>query len=202
MGTRGSGRDRSGRSAPKEPPGVTRKRVAARLAHGKTLAEVARELGLSKSTVSWHARRLGHAGRTELAQRYDWGEVQRYYDAGHSSNECCAHFGFARSAWAAAVGDGRVIPRPRASPLCDLLVAGGRTSRHTLKRRLIAAGIKDGRCDWCGIDSWLDEPLSLHLHHVNGDGSDNRLHNLRLLCPNCHSQTENFAGRAVRRRGR
>jgi 5-methylcytosine-specific restriction endonuclease McrA len=37
------------------------------------------------------------------------------------------------------------------------------------------------------------------LHHVNGDGRDNRLENLQLLCPNCHSQTDNFAGRNVRR---
>ena len=36
------------------------------------------------------------------------------------------------------------------------------------------------------------------LHHVNGDGSDNRLENLQMLCPNCHSQTENFAGRKRR----
>ncbi|MEA2353631.1 MAG: hypothetical protein QOJ14_2045, partial [Thermoleophilaceae bacterium] len=40
-------------------------------------------------------------------------------------------------------------------------------------------------------------PLSMALHHVNGDGRDNRLENLRLLCPNCHSQTENFAGKGV-----
>jgi 5-methylcytosine-specific restriction endonuclease McrA len=39
------------------------------------------------------------------------------------------------------------------------------------------------------------------LHHINGDGRDNRLENLQFLCPNCHSQTENFAGRNVRRNG-
>ena len=59
----------------------------------------------------------------------------------------------------------------------------------------MATGLKDNRCELCGIDSWRGEPLSLALHHVNGDPNDNRLVNLELQCPNCHSQTENFAGR-------
>jgi 5-methylcytosine-specific restriction endonuclease McrA len=42
-------------------------------------------------------------------------------------------------------------------------------------------------------------PLSMQLHHINGDGSDNRLENLQLLCGNCHSQTDNWGGRGIRR---
>ena len=70
--------------------------------------------------------------------------------------------------------------------------------RH-LKLRLIAAGLLEPVCARCGIDSWRGRPLSLALHHMNGDKDDNRLVNLELLCPNCHSQTENFAGRNRRR---
>ena len=72
--------------------------------------------------------------------------------------------------------------------------AGG---RWNIKRRLLAAGLKEPRCERCGIEDWLGEPLTLALHHVNGDNRDDRLENLALLCPNCHSQTENFAGRNV-----
>lgn len=53
----------------------------------------------------------------------------------------------------------------------------------------------NARCEKCGLDEWRGSPLSLALHHVNGDRHDNRLANLQLLCPNCHSQTDNFAGR-------
>jgi hypothetical protein len=75
----------------------------------------------------------------------------------------------------------------------------GRPEPEPPEAALISAGLKANRCEVCGIEEWLGAPLSMALHHVNGDGSDNRLENLQMLCPNCHSQTENFAGR---KRGR
>ena len=56
-------------------------------------------------------------------------------------------------------------------------------------------GLKQNRCERCGITEWRGEPLSMQLHHVNGDGSDNRLENIVFLCPNCHSQTDTYGGR-------
>ena len=98
--------------------------------------------------------------------------------------------------WARATS---VAPRYR-KPLAELLVAGKAiSSTHNLKRRLVAEGVFDWRCTLCGVEEWRDQPLSLQLDHMNGDRRDNRLENLRLLCPNCHSQTETFAGRNARR---
>lgn len=167
--------------------------------HGRTLAEIARELGLSKPTISYHARHLGIPKQERCNRRYDWAEVQRYYDGGHSITECQRHFGFARTTFWDAVNRGAVVTRPQAMPLDELLVVGGVRHRGHVKRRLIGAGLKENRCEECGIDEWRGRPLSLALHHVNGDGKDNRLENLLLLCPNCHSQTDNFAGRNVKR---
>ncbi len=72
-------------------------------------------------------------------------------------------------------------------------------NRAHLKRRLISAGLLPDHCQSCGISQWSGRPLALELHHVNGDGLDNRLANLEILCPNCHSQTDSWGGRNSRR---
>jgi HNH endonuclease len=114
---------------------------------------------------------------------------------GHSISQCEAHFGFARQTFMDGAKRGDLVTRPHAAPIEIYLVKGRRTNRTHLKRRLLATGLKQNRCERCGIESWLGEPLSMALHHVNGDGLDNRLENLALLCPNCHAQTPNFSGR-------
>lgn len=165
------------------------------LAAGIGHNEIARRLGLARSTVTYHARRLGHPVADRCARRYDWAEIQGYYDEGHSVRECRLRFGFAQETWNAAVRRGAVKSRPKKLPLEELLVAGTYRSRHNLRLRLIDEGVKEERCEVCGLSSWRSGPIPLALHHVNGDRLDNRLENLELLCMNCHGQTPNFAGR-------
>lgn len=186
------------------PPGkiTTRQQVETLLKAGVSHAQIARRLGVSKPTVSYHVRRLGAPVDHRCARRYDWDEVQRYYDEGHSVRECRARFGFANESWNAAVRRGAVKPRAQKLPLDELLVAGTFRSRQNLRLRLIREGVKEARCEACGLTRWRGQPAPLALHHINGDRLDNRLENLELLCMNCHGLTPNFSGRNGGRRRR
>lgn len=64
-----------------------------------------------------------------------------------------------------------------------------------LRLRLIKEGYKEHKCEICGRKEWEGQPIPIQLDHINGDNRDNRLENLRIICPNCHSQTKTFAGR-------
>ena len=173
----------------------TRNEVKRLIDRGLSHSEIAFELGISKPTVSYHAQKLGVPRNAKAARRYDWEAVQVAHDQGLSPRRCRLKFGFSSSAWSDAVAKGKVKPRPHLIPMEEILVAGGPRSRDHLKRRLLKAGLKEERCEDCGISEWLGEPLRMTLHHVNGDGYDNRLENLRFLCPNCHSRTSNYGGR-------
>lgn len=178
----------------------TRDLVAALLARGLTRVEIARRLGLAKSTVSYHARQIGAPVDPRFGRRFDWQLVQEYYDAGHTVRECALVFGFSTWSWCEAVGRGEVTARPVSRPVEEIFALDTRRNRGHLKQRLLRSGLKSEYCEICGLSQWRDEPLSLALHHINGDRRDNRIVNLQLLCPNCHSQTDNFAGRNGRRR--
>jgi hypothetical protein len=108
-----------------------------------------------------------------------------------------AEFGFASLSWTKAVKRGELRARARRLPLEKVL---GSSLRATVKRHLLEAGILENRCSWCGIDEWRGQPISIQIDHINGVRNDNRIENLRMLCPNCHSQTETFAARNLKKR--
>lgn len=91
---------------------------------------------------------------------------------------------------------GKQINRKPLLSLESILIKGGTFQSHKLKQRLFKEGVKAKRCEMCG---WAkvskDGRIPLELDHVNGDRNDNRLENLRILCPNCHSMQPTHRGK-------
>ena len=76
---------------------------------------------------------------------------------------------------------------------------GRREAGSKLKRAMFEVGIEE-KCEICGLLSeWNGKKIVLQIDHRNGNGCDNRKENLRFLCPNCHSQTENFCSKNIKK---
>jgi len=83
--------------------------------------------------------------------------------------------------------------RPEYIPVEDIL-KGNHSSYQTfkLRKKLIDSGIKKNECEECGLSSWRGKHISIELDHIDGNRTNHLLKNLKMLCPNCHSQTPTF----------
>jgi len=94
---------------------------------------------------------------------------------------------------------GKGMSKPKSKKLTSKDIFNGRTMQTgCVKRILLSENIIKNECEECGISDWQGKKLVCHLDHINGDCHDHRLDNLRMLCPNCHSQTETYAGKNSR----
>lgn len=84
--------------------------------------------------------------------------------------------------------------KPVRVELKDLLVVSSKRHNYGFKRRLLNTGLLRNICYICGIPPiWQNQLLILQIDHINGNPVDNRIENLRILCPNCHTQTKTYA---------
>lgn len=81
----------------------------------------------------------------------------------------------------------------------DLLKSNCKHNRNVTRRYIISNKLLPYKCAICGLSEWNGKTLSLELDHINGINNDNRLENLRFLCPNCHSQTTTYGSRNQQR---
>ena len=71
---------------------------------------------------------------------------------------------------------------------------GENVKSHILKLKLIKDGIKEEKCELCGLTEWQGVKIPLELHHKDGDHFNNEISNLQILCPNCHAIQGNNSG--------
>jgi 5-methylcytosine-specific restriction endonuclease McrA len=76
-----------------------------------------------------------------------------------------------------------------------LFCKNSKHNRSVLRKTIISQKLIPYKCAICGIVEWQGKTLSLELDHINGENNDNRIENLRFLCPNCHSQTDTYGSR-------
>jgi hypothetical protein len=89
----------------------------------------------------------------------------------------------------------------RKIPIQDRLVKNGKNVKSdTIKNYIVKNNIVENKCSICNLEPmWNGKKLTLQLDHINGDHYDNRVENLRLICPNCHTQTDTFTGKSLRK---
>ncbi len=97
-------------------------------------------------------------------------------------------------------GWGKGLTHGPRRPVQEYLTENSTFQSNKLKHKLFNQGLKEKVCESCGLDEWRGQPISLELDHINGVNTDNRLENLRILCPNCHAQTETYRGRNKRKK--
>ena len=72
-------------------------------------------------------------------------------------------------------------------------------SNQIKKKKLLKLGLKKDKCEECGIRNiWNNKPITLQLDHIDGDNQNNEISNLKIICPNCHTQTKTFSGRNIK----
>jgi hypothetical protein len=141
----------------------------AAIAESRSFAEALRRLGLCET---------GGAGAVLKKWTVRWGISTDHFDQYAASRTRLAH---------------------TLTPLDQVLVVGSNYHRGKLKERLFDAGLKARTCELCGQgEEWHGRQMSLILDHVNGVSNDNRLQNLRIVCPNCAATLDTHCGRKLR----
>lgn len=170
------------------------------LKEGKSVNYISKKLKCSKGTVSYHRKSLGIKYNNKIYNDFNWKEIQNYYDKTKCSYDVLYNkFGLTRAHIRTAISKNIFSPREYRKSLDYFLVENFTyKASNKIKKLLLKEGIFKNCCSICGQKgSWNNKPLILQLDHINGINSDNRLENLRLLCPNCHSQTHTYAGKNV-----
>jgi hypothetical protein len=209
------------------PCSYTQEQLREAVAVSRTMRQVLLRLGLVPSggnyeTVRDQMRRLGISGEhlsRHTLNRHGDADIARLVAASHSYAEVFRRLGLSPTGWdyralrrwilslgldtSHFVGSAwrRGVPgslRPR-RPIAEYLVEGRLVPTSLLRCRLLEEGVFDQLCQRCGRREWNGQPIPLELDHLNGDRTDNRLKNLRVLCPNCHAQTDTYRGRNIGR---
>jgi hypothetical protein len=147
------------------------------------------------NTKQLHVTTIGKNTKHLISlEKWNWISIQKFYDDGNSLKKCMNTFSISVTVIYEAKKFGYFMTRPaKTFDLFEHLKEDSYPDRKRFKKELIRSGLLENKCDNCKIiPFWDEKPLVFVLDHKNGINTDNRLENVRFLCPNCNSQTETF----------
>lgn len=180
------------------------------LLSGETKRSIANRIGVAESTIGYYIKRFG------LKNHLDSHKKQQLLSAIDATNTMLAAAKYLgvpyRTFIEAAKRFGiyepnqgrRGISRPsngNGFPLQDIL--DGKHPQYQsnhLRRRLLQEGIFEHKCSCCKLTEWNGQPIPIELDHIDGNKHNHQQDNLRLLCPNCHAQTDTYKGKNMKLR--
>lgn len=181
-----------------------KEKIIERIKQGKNLLEITKEFSCAKSTVSHHAKKIGHkfpkSRPFAIYSKLDWIRVQELVDRGKTFNQIKNEIGICSATLTNAKKRGlfktKKLPAQMSLSELEDNFDGKRAICHI--RRLFKNKLKElhgCKCSMCQNEDWLGKKLSLELDHIDGNPFNNKASNMRLICPNCHSITDTWRGR-------
>ena len=174
---------------------TTREKVRELLKQGKRQVDIAKELQIRECSVFHHIKSLKEEPiLLERLSSIDWNEVQKFLNETKNKKQTLDKFNIPYRVWDLATKKKLLSGVAAiAVPLEDYLILGSKITSSHLKPKILEAGLLKNECVECGQPpEWKNKQLTLILDHINGNPEDNRIENLRILCPNCNSQTPTF----------
>lgn len=95
-------------------------------------------------------------------------------------------------------GKGQPKVRPKLT-LAEYLEQSENIQTNKIRKKILEEGIKAHKCENCGLETWLGNPIPLEVHHKDGNKNHNELSNYELLCPNCHALTDSYRGKNIKK---